>query len=188
MACHAACSYPRISPPRAPRRRIRAGPAALRKQRECGCVSGTDDAEVAPVQGVAVVDDAAWVLLDEEVAVGVVDVAHLVPFAEEAATQVSLLVWLAIGAVAVAPAASGLTWQVAAYGVLSLTLVRMAPVVGGARSGTRRRTRAACQAVPLTRLRWLIPSVSGNEQIVTQPLRGGGSCVAGLLTQVSRCS
>jgi hypothetical protein len=108
---------------------------------------------------------------------------------------VSLLAWLAFGAVAVAPAVSGLTWQVAGYAVLSLTLVRMAPVavalagtrlgwptvafvgwfgprglasvVGGARSGARRRTRAAGpQAVPLTRLCGLILNVSGDEQIV----------------------
>lgn len=36
--------------------------------------------------------------------------------------------WLAFGAVAVAPAFTGLTWQVALYAGLSLTVVRMVPV------------------------------------------------------------
>jgi NhaP-type Na+/H+ or K+/H+ antiporter len=54
--------------------------------------------------------------------------ARLVPFTEEAATLVSLLVWLAFGAVAVVPAVRGLTWQVILYAVLSLTLIRMGPV------------------------------------------------------------
>jgi NhaP-type Na+/H+ or K+/H+ antiporter len=39
-----------------------------------------------------------------------------------------LLVWLAFGAVAVAPAVEGLNWQIALYAVLSLTVIRMAPV------------------------------------------------------------
>ena len=54
--------------------------------------------------------------------------APLVPFVEEAGALVSLLVWLAFGAVAVVPAARNLTWQVALYTVLSLTLIRMVPV------------------------------------------------------------
>jgi NhaP-type Na+/H+ or K+/H+ antiporter len=41
---------------------------------------------------------------------------------------VSLLVWLAFGAVAVAPALEHLTWQIVVYAVLSLTVIRMAPV------------------------------------------------------------
>jgi len=41
---------------------------------------------------------------------------------------VSLLVWLAFGAVAVGPAAADLTWPVVGYAVLSLTLIRMVPV------------------------------------------------------------
>src|SRR5215471_16385258 len=52
----------------------------------------------------------------------------LVPFVEETGALVSLLVWLAFGAVAVAPAVTGLTWQIALYAVLSLTLIRMLPV------------------------------------------------------------
>jgi NhaP-type Na+/H+ or K+/H+ antiporter len=52
----------------------------------------------------------------------------LIPFVEEAGGLVSLLVWLAFGAVAVAPAVEHLTWQVAVYAVLSLTLIRMLPV------------------------------------------------------------
>jgi NhaP-type Na+/H+ or K+/H+ antiporter len=39
-----------------------------------------------------------------------------------------LLVWLAFGAVAVAPAVEGLTWQIVLYAVLSLTVIRMVPV------------------------------------------------------------
>jgi sodium/hydrogen antiporter len=54
--------------------------------------------------------------------------APLVPFVEEAGTLVSLLVWLAFGAVEVAPAVEHLTWQIVAYAVLSVTLIRMIPV------------------------------------------------------------
>ena len=64
--------------------------------------------------------------------------ARLVPFVEETGALVSLLVWLAFGAVAVAVAAQNLTWQVALYAVLSLTVIRMAPVaiaLAGARLG-----------------------------------------------------
>jgi NhaP-type Na+/H+ or K+/H+ antiporter len=62
----------------------------------------------------------------------------LVPFVEEIGALVSLLVWLAFGAVAVAPAVEGLTWQVVLYATLSLTVVRMAPVaiaLAGSRLG-----------------------------------------------------
>jgi NhaP-type Na+/H+ or K+/H+ antiporter len=52
----------------------------------------------------------------------------LVPFVEETGALVSLLVWLAFGAVAVVPALQGLTWQVVTYSVLSLTVIRMLPV------------------------------------------------------------
>jgi NhaP-type Na+/H+ or K+/H+ antiporter len=51
---------------------------------------------------------------------------------------VSLLVWLAFGAVAVMPALQSLTWQIVVYAVLSLTLIRMVPVaiaLAGARLG-----------------------------------------------------
>jgi sodium/hydrogen antiporter len=53
---------------------------------------------------------------------------RLIPFVEEAGGLVSLLVWLAFGAIAVVPALRGLTWQTAVYAVLSLTVIRMAPV------------------------------------------------------------
>jgi NhaP-type Na+/H+ or K+/H+ antiporter len=67
----------------------------------------------------------------------------LVPFVEETGTLVSLLVWLAFGAVAVAPAADDLTWQVVLYAVLSLTVIRMAPVaVALAGAGLDRATIA----------------------------------------------
>jgi sodium/hydrogen antiporter len=62
----------------------------------------------------------------------------LVPFVEETGALVSLLVWLAFGAVAVAPAVESLTWQIVLYAVLSLTVIRMVPVaiaLAGARLG-----------------------------------------------------
>lgn len=52
----------------------------------------------------------------------------LVPFVEEIGALVSLLVWLAFGAVEVVPALQGLTWQIGLYAVLSLTVIRMLPV------------------------------------------------------------
>ena len=45
------------------------------------------------------------------------------------AVLVSLLVWLAFGAVALVPAVESLTWQMVLYAILSLTVVRMAPVL-----------------------------------------------------------
>ena len=53
----------------------------------------------------------------------------LVPFVEETGALVSLLVWLAFGAVALVPAMESLTWQMVLYAILSLTVVRMAPVL-----------------------------------------------------------
>ena len=53
---------------------------------------------------------------------------RLVPFVEDVGGLVSLLVWLAFGAVVVASAFSGLTWQTVLYAGLSLTVVRMLPV------------------------------------------------------------
>jgi sodium/hydrogen antiporter len=52
----------------------------------------------------------------------------LIPFVEETGALVSLLVWLAFGAVAVVPAMKVLTWQMVLYAVLSLTVIRMVPV------------------------------------------------------------
>jgi sodium/hydrogen antiporter len=63
---------------------------------------------------------------------------QLVPYVEETGALVSLLVWLAFGAVAVVPALRDLTWQTAVYAVLSLTVIRMAPValaLAGAKLG-----------------------------------------------------
>ena len=62
----------------------------------------------------------------------------LVPFVEEAGALVSVLVWLAFGAVALAPAMKTLTWQMVLYAILSLTVIRMVPVtvaLAGARLG-----------------------------------------------------
>jgi NhaP-type Na+/H+ or K+/H+ antiporter len=56
------------------------------------------------------------------------DAARFVPFVEETGALVSLLVWLLFGVIAVVPALESLTWQIAAYAVLSLTLIRMLPV------------------------------------------------------------
>jgi len=53
---------------------------------------------------------------------------RLVPFVEETGGLVSLLVWLAFGAIAVVPALRALTWQAVVYAALSLTVLRMAPV------------------------------------------------------------
>jgi sodium/hydrogen antiporter len=53
----------------------------------------------------------------------------LVPFVEETGALVSLLVWLAFGAVELVPAVESLTWQMVLYAVLSLTVVRMVPVL-----------------------------------------------------------
>ena len=50
------------------------------------------------------------------------------PYVEETGALVSLLVWLAFGAIAVVPAFENLTWQTVLYAVLSLTVIRMAPV------------------------------------------------------------
>ena len=58
----------------------------------------------------------------------------LIPFVEETGALVSLLVWLAFGAVAVAPAVEILTWQIVLYAVLSLTVIRMVPVAAVLRS------------------------------------------------------
>jgi sodium/hydrogen antiporter len=52
----------------------------------------------------------------------------LMPFVEDVGGLVSLVVWLAFGAVAVVSAFANLTWQIALYAVLSLTIIRMAPV------------------------------------------------------------
>jgi sodium/hydrogen antiporter len=53
---------------------------------------------------------------------------RLVPFVEETGGLLSLLVWLAFGAFAVVPALRALTWQTIVYAVLSLTVLRIAPV------------------------------------------------------------
>jgi NhaP-type Na+/H+ or K+/H+ antiporter len=52
----------------------------------------------------------------------------LVPFVEEIGALMSLLVWLAFGAVALVPAMKALTGPMVLYAILSLTIVRMVPV------------------------------------------------------------
>jgi sodium/hydrogen antiporter len=67
----------------------------------------------------------------------------LIPFVEETGALVSLLVWLTFGAVAVVPAVDVLNWQIILYAVLSLTVIRMAPVAAVLiRSGLDRATIA----------------------------------------------
>ncbi len=66
---------------------------------------------------------------------------RLIPFVEETGALVSLLTWLTFGAVVIAPAFEALTWQIALYAGLSLTVVRMLPVAialtgAGLRPGT----------------------------------------------------
>jgi sodium/hydrogen antiporter len=52
----------------------------------------------------------------------------MIPFVEDLGGLISLVVWLTFGAVAVAPMLADLSWQIVLYAVLSLTIVRMAPV------------------------------------------------------------
>jgi sodium/hydrogen antiporter len=61
---------------------------------------------------------------------------QLIPFVEEVSALLSLLVWLAFGAIAIMPAFQDLTWQTVLYAVLSLTVIRMVPVAV-ALAGTR---------------------------------------------------
>ena len=65
---------------------------------------------------------------------------RLVPFVEEAGGLVSLLVWLAFGAIAVVPALQALSWQTALYAVASLTVIRMVPVALALAGGRLGRT------------------------------------------------
>jgi NhaP-type Na+/H+ or K+/H+ antiporter len=63
---------------------------------------------------------------------------QLIPFVEETSGLLSLLVWLAFGAVAIVPAFRNLSWEIVLYAVLSLTVIRMVPVavaLAGARLG-----------------------------------------------------
>ncbi len=63
---------------------------------------------------------------------------RLVPFVEETGAVLSLLTWLAFGAVAVVPALDSLSWRVALYAAASLTVIRMIPVaVAMAHAGLR---------------------------------------------------
>jgi sodium/hydrogen antiporter len=55
--------------------------------------------------------------------------APLLPFVEEIGATLSLLTWLLFGAVALVPGLEGLTWQAGVYAVLSLTVIRILPVM-----------------------------------------------------------
>jgi sodium/hydrogen antiporter len=68
------------------------------------------------------------------------EVSHLV---EEAGSLLAAVTFVVFGAVLLGPALSDLTWEVALYAVLSLTLVRMLPVaISMLGSGARRPTVA----------------------------------------------
>jgi NhaP-type Na+/H+ or K+/H+ antiporter len=68
---------------------------------------------------------------------------ELLGFAEEAGTLLSLLVWFLFGAVMVVPGFEAAGWREAVFGVLALTVVRMAPVaLALARSGVDKATVA----------------------------------------------
>jgi NhaP-type Na+/H+ or K+/H+ antiporter len=68
------------------------------------------------------------------------EVSHLV---EEAGSLLAAVTFVVFGAVLLGPALSDLTWEVALYAVLSLTLVRMLPVAISMRgTGARRPTVA----------------------------------------------
>jgi NhaP-type Na+/H+ or K+/H+ antiporter len=54
--------------------------------------------------------------------------AEIMDFAERSGLFLSFAVWFVFGAALVRPAFEALTWQVALYAVLSLTVVRMLPV------------------------------------------------------------
>lgn len=54
--------------------------------------------------------------------------AEVMDFAERTGLLLSFAVWFVFGAVFVRPAIEAMTWQVALYAVLSLTVVRMVPV------------------------------------------------------------
>ena len=60
-------------------------------------------------------------------AAGAGDVPYL-SFTEDAGEWLAAVVWIGFGALALAKVLSSITWQIALYAVVSLTLVRMAPV------------------------------------------------------------
>jgi sodium/hydrogen antiporter len=96
----------------------------------------------------------------------------LIPFVEEIGALVSLLVWLAFGAVAVVPAMKALTWEMVLYAVLSLTVIRMVPVavaLAGARLG---RTTIALVG-------WFGPRGLASVVFALLALEDLGSAVAG---------
>ena len=95
----------------------------------------------------------------------------LVPFVEETGALVSLLVWLAFGAVAVVPAAEGLTWQIALYAVLSLTVIRMAPVaIGSGARLARPRSPWWAGSAPVAWRRWCSPSWRWRNWAAPRPV------------------
>jgi NhaP-type Na+/H+ or K+/H+ antiporter len=68
---------------------------------------------------------------------------RLIPFVEETGGLVSLLVWLAFGAIAVVPALRALNWRIVLYAVLSLTVIRMVPVAVSLAGGGLSRAAVA---------------------------------------------
>jgi hypothetical protein len=101
---------------------------------------------------------------------------RLVPFVEETGALVSLLVWLAFGAVAVVPALRSLTWQTILYGVLSLTVIRMLPVAIALAGVHLSRATVAFVAglVPAAWHRWSLPWWRWRIWASMLPARGRG--------------
>ncbi len=96
----------------------------------------------------------------------------LIPFVEETGALVSLLVWLAFGAVAVAPAVEVLNWQIVLYAVLSLTVIRMAPVAAAwsAPGSTGPRSPWWPGSVPAAWPRWCSASLPWRNWAVRLPI------------------
>jgi NhaP-type Na+/H+ or K+/H+ antiporter len=96
----------------------------------------------------------------------------LVPFVEEIGALVSLLVWLAFGAVAVVPAVKALTWPMVLYAILSLTIVRTVPV-------TIALTRTRLGWATVTLVAWFGPRGLASVVFALLALEELGSPAAG---------
>jgi hypothetical protein len=71
------------------------------------------------------------------------DGEHAAPFIEQAGNLLNATTFILFGAILLGPALTHLTWQIAAYTVLSLTLARMLPVaLAMLGTGARRQTVA----------------------------------------------